>query len=494
MKKIILIFLSAIILSFCACAQEKRISQTDSTKATESMVTSESTVADSGNDTVEIPISTESDSSIDTENIPTPDTVSAPETIFTPVTDPPSEATEPDPSITEEIQATEMTATVTEPPEESKAPEEVIYIDDPDEDDDYKDIPNKGGGSVKNHMFSLKDSEITLKFTFPSNWQLTQNESGGYTVSLEKEIGSFFKGSANDSDIWKTVDTVSVNSKSLSIERNIEKFGAGEGLRFRYRYVYSLKEKGEDKIMTLTLDYARVFSNIADKLLNNVIQESLYSDPKFGSLEHLADGSILIVGNSFIRTSSIGNILFEMIQSNGKKLRINALSQGYAKVGTYTASSSVMSDIKSGKYDAVFMCGLYSADEIANVKVLKDACDNSETDLIIFPAHNENRSVIESAVDSFPNLTLLDWKAEIDMFINHGADKWDFCQNDSHKHSTPLAGYIGSHMIYRAIYGEVPHAKITSSINQGTIESKLGDYVELGYITVTDKSDVIYVG
>ena len=484
MKKIIIISLLALTLSFCGCADNGDQIAADSGDI-KAPVTENNTIADTEKTTEETEISPESETLVTTE---APGTTAFPEseTEAEPVTEP----------ITKAVIEAPDTEPLTEAPETDApaVPEDIVYSDDPEEDDDYLDIPNRGGVSVMDMMFSVTDSEITLKIPLPSNWQFEKSENGEYIITAAKEIGKFFTGEAADLDIWKTVNTESAESGDLKILRHIEKFGSKDALRFRYRYIYSFSENGEERLITLILDYESVLSTIAEKLLSGVIPSSLNSDPKFGELAHLKDGSLLILGNSFIRTSAIGSILSETMQKNSKKCTVNAISRGYAQVGTYTADTAIMSDIKSGKYSAVFICGLYSADEIANLEVLKNACDSSDTNLIIFPAHNENRSVIDAAAKKFPELTLFDWKAEIDMFINSGADKWDFCKNDSHKHSTPLAGYVGAHMIYRAIYGEVPKADLTYSIKQTDIDPILGDYTDLGYITATDKTDVTYVG
>jgi hypothetical protein len=67
--------------------------------------------------------------------------------------------------------------------------------------------------------------------------------------------------------------------------------------------------------------------------------------------------------------------------------------------------------------------------------------------------------------------------------------------NDSHKHSTPLAGYVGASMIYRALYGEMPTTEVSYSacgVSQGTVEGLLGDYVETGIIYGASKSTIYF--
>ena len=104
----------------------------------------------------------------------------------------------------------------------------------------------------------------------------------------------------------------------------------------------------------------------------------------------------------------------------------------------------------------------------------------------------ENGRVISSATSSHPDLVCLNWKAEIDALIQTGIDKWEFCRDDEHKHSTALAGYVGAHMIYRALYGTPPFGPMWDAIDQQYAEDMLGSYVETGYIKQMDTSQILY--
>ena len=139
----------------------------------------------------------------------------------------------------------------------------------------------------------------------------------------------------------------------------------------------------------------------------------------------------------------------------------------------------------------MFICGLYSGDEILNLVNLKEACDKSETKMILFPAHNESRDVINTALKKHPDYEIIDWKNEIDNFIISGISKWEFCVNDQHLHSTYLAGYVGAHMIYRSIYG-VPQGKVSETITQKHVDSLLGDYKKTGIVEFNNLNTINY--
>jgi hypothetical protein len=105
---------------------------------------------------------------------------------------------------------------------------------------------------------------------------------------------------------------------------------------------------------------------------------------------------------------------------------------------------------------------------------------------VLFPAHNENRDVIRAVSAAYPELLLLDWKYEIDaLAVEKGLSKWDFCVDDAHDHSTESAGYVGAAMIYRALYNEMPNARLSMTVSQAYIDALLGDYVTTGYVTKT---------
>lgn len=199
------------------------------------------------------------------------------------------------------------------------------------------------------------------------------------------------------------------------------------------------------------------------------------------------DCKILIIGNSFVGSSNIVNIANEMFENNQKSCYIEAETTLGSGVSPYTQDIELMTTIKSGYYDAVLMCGLYGTWELDPASIMVSACKNSDTKLIIFPAHNEDRTTIDAAARNFKTAYLLDWKAELDALIENGVDKWELCIDDVHLHSTPLAGYVGAHMLYRAIYNEYPENPVSRSFSQETADELLGSYVKTGVIPATAK-------
>ena len=354
--------------------------------------------------------------------------------------------------------------------------------EDDNENDDYLDIECKLASGYCNHKFGFQDSDIFLNIKVPLEWEFYRYDGESYEIKRNNElVGSLCVGDGS-LDNWITVSTDVFSKNNITVHKYIEKFGTGESLAFRYRFVYTFIDSQIEKFITLIADYSEIDFSTSCMLTDmNLIHLSDLT--RYGDLSDVGESpSILILGNSFIGSSKIGNILNEMTEVNGKTAQITAISRGYATVATYIEDEFIMTDIKNGQYDLVLICGLYSNVEVQNLNILKMACDESGAKLVVFPAHNEKSNVITLAINRYPDLYFLNWRDEINLFIDSGYNKYDFCINDSYSHSNSLAGYIGAHMIYRSIYGEAPKEALSYSINQSYVNNMLGSYVELSYI------------
>ena len=353
------------------------------------------------------------------------------------------------------------------------------YTDDSSEDEFYKDITcvdHKEFKEIDVHISGLNDF-ITLRI--PKLWDIVGSGSEYNIVYDGRNIGKISKGISDDLYNWKTVKAAETNLESVKIYTYIDKFGAKESLRFRHRVYFEFESESG---FTLEVNYKEITSvNIASMQYRAAVRP-VTSDPKMGCLNISDPKNILIIGNSFINSSSIYSILTEMMSDNWKDCNVDAYSRGYATVKTYAEDEYVMSSIRNREYDAVFVCGFYSDDEIDQFRKILNACKSSGTKAVVFPAHNEGATSAKTAANIDTEVAFLNWKGEIDSFIKNGMSKWDFCVQDSHSHSNELAGYIGAHMIYRALYGQCPEGKISSSITQNHVDKKLGDYVETGII------------
>lgn len=395
------------------------------------------------------------------------------------------------PSIPDDTSAADVTTaapvTTTEPAQTSQTPETTVPepVTTVSEDELYKDIVCQTSEKYVNSLFSYKNSNFTVCYYLPDEWVLTPaSDENGYTLERDSTVfGKLISGEVSDTEAWTPVATREKARNGLSTTEYIERSGTGDTLKFRYRYLYSFEESGTTRTLTLVADYDQVCSQTADHLLGRSDLTDTTSRTQFNTLASAKDSSILILGNSFIGSSDIGNILNEMFVNNQRRCKVNAISRGYAEVDTYVNDTELMSSILNGAYDAVFICGLYSGDQLTPLQALSGICQRSNTRLVIFPAHNEPTAVINAAMKNNPGLVCLNWKNEIDSLIATGLSRWIFCVDDTYDHSKPLAGYVGAHMIYRAIYGEVPRADMKRSITQTEIDAHIKNYADTANIS-----------
>ena len=362
-----------------------------------------------------------------------------------------------------------------------------------DENKEYLKIPLQECPGVVKNYYGAKGANQTIRLKLYETWEERDDGEGGRILLRDgKEIGRIVLGAADDLEEWTWLDQKTFSGISgLSINQYLEKSGTGDTLRFRHRYSYAYRENGSVCQITLTVTYGELDEHAQDALLTEVAYGEHTLDPKFNVLSDLRDKPIVVVGNSFIASSEIGIIYNKIAQKNGKGDLMMAVAEGYATVKTYAESEYFINRIENGDWSAVFVCGFY-ADMNYELGIIKRACDKSGTRLIIFPAHNENRNMIERAKRAYPDLICIDWKREIDELIAEGRDKWDFCYDDEHLHSTPLAGYVGAMMIWRAIYGEMPSVEL-DCIDQEKYDPILGDYLTSPGIERIELSKVIFL-
>lgn len=369
------------------------------------------------------------------------------------------------------VPSTTTAATTTVPPvtEPPKAPYEELAC-----------RPATGFGDM---VFGFSKDSTLIELSYPTDWTISAADDGFEILRDGSAVGYLCGSAAPDAAAFTVLKTDELSGDGLRITRYIEQKSGEE--RYRYRYVYRYSTNGYVRLLTLVAAYEEVDERSANTLLRNAELIDRYVSDTVGVLapyfEYLGGpSSVAILGNSFVNSSKIGNNLREMMENGGWTCEVTAISRGYARVGTYTSDAAMMAKIRAGEYDVIFICGFYGEAEVENLGILREACIASGTELVIFPAHNEGASIIAAAEAAYPDLLCLNWKAEINRLIEGGVDKWDMCIDDAHDHSTPLAGYVGAHMIYRALYDELPTAPMKNTLTQSNIDRILGDYTQIG--------------
>jgi hypothetical protein len=336
-------------------------------------------------------------------------------------------------------------------------------------------------------------NRLGLLLRLPEAWRLEKQPTKSFNIYTDgRHIGRIAWGFDEKDDGWRELCVESMASGDLDIKISIEKsVSSGE---YRHFICFAFAENGEMQRITLAVDYRELGEAAISEMKTYAECKAVGSDPQLGiiDIENSNSDRILILGNSFIGTSSIGPILREMIAQSGKETSVVSYSRGYAHVDTYAYDENVMADIEQGLYSAVFICGFHNNEQAEHLAVMKKACDASGTELFIFPAHNEQPVAIQYAYEQVEGVRLLNWKDEIQSFIDSGLDKWYFCINDAHLHSNENAGYIGAHMIYRTIFGEMPTYTESETVSLTFLDLILPGYAQTGmtYITKGAKLNV----
>ncbi len=361
-------------------------------------------------------------------------------------------------------------------------------------DNAYLDIERFKPDSFKERYFAIRGSKYVLSFSAPREWSFSKIGNDKYKIYRSgTEIGIASRGIVDSDDEWSIVAEKKKDKKTMLADEYVEKRGSGEGVEYRYRWCYSYTENNVDEQINIIVTCSEAPDLSSYYMLTLSSLKEAQTKTCFGEIGELDSPKILVVGNSFVGTSEIGDCLKEMLIANGKGGDVYSISIGMGNIGRYANNDTVMLEITQGGYDLVVMSGFYTSDDSTALGIIKDACDNASSILVTLPAHNENITSARSSSRKCEVLCL-EWLTEIDNFIKGGVDKWDLCYNDSYYHSTPLAGYIGAHMIYRAIYSECPSAPVEFPMSQSEIDAVLGDYSSTGSVNVVDPTLIKYFG
>ncbi len=341
--------------------------------------------------------------------------------------------------------------------------------------------------------FSIKNSNTMIHLAIPKEWELVKNKAGYTIVKNSQTIGNVTAlGSTSSAGESVNVFLGEITVGGIRVTHSIDRVNSDKKPSYTRTLGYHYDDKkGNRNNINITVAYQEIDSSAVVTMMTEAEKSIASTEKNMGALQ-IRDNrnSILILGNSFVNTSQIGSILQTMC---GSGVSVEAHSRGYASVATYTDDAYMMQNIRAGSYSAVFMCGLYSRQDVLELKKIVEACEDSDTKIAVFPAHNENRSCINDAALACPSAVLIDWKAEIDALIDTGVDYSYFCIADTHKHSTPLAGYVGAHMIYRAVFNKIPQTTSFNEVSKSQI-NLLGEYASVGAVGLAEKDAIYTIG
>lgn len=349
----------------------------------------------------------------------------------------------------------------------------------------YKDIicqsiPESGWKTVE--LVSKSDNScITL--SIPKNWEIKD----GKILEKGKEIGEITTKSPNKS--INSYENYSLNAGTTVFRRSIEEYSIKGKTEYKRLFkVSKYTEMVGSNIFYILIDYSKLDNAAATKMLGSFAY--LGADREMPEIEN--DSKVfLILGNSFLNTSKIAEFLSDMLITDGSNYTVEIRFGG--TVVDFASDKALISEIENGNFAYIFQCGFYynSAHTVTvtdSFKTIIDACKKSATSLVAFPAHNEHNVEINNMLSCYGDVYCLNWKEEINSLIESGVSyttltEGDFCINDNYKHSTPLAGYVGAHLIYRNIFGKMPpELSSTAPLDMSTINNKLLTYPTTGIV------------
>lgn len=340
--------------------------------------------------------------------------------------------------------------------------------------------------------FALGNDFLALSLSLPDDWKFSRTGTESYRILRKgKEIGAI--GTTAPAKIREMQFVDWIENDDLYCDYSLIRIGEKDGdIRRLFTALYSCY--GIQRLLYLNVDPTELDEDACAHILWEIgICPTITPLPERAG-EPL---SIMIFGNSFVRTSEIGDQLRHMIEESGEECAVDAVSISSATM-SYLAYNTLtqqhVKNIRDGKYNIVFQCGFYYDDDLNAFRTLQQACAESGTRLIIFPAYNERQPVLDKAFAAFPEVRVLNWRQEIYGLIDTGISQWDFCINDSYRHSKPLAGYVGAHMIYRMIFGKLPQPVISERpLTMTYIKSLLLDYPETGVVPGMQTTDVLLI-
>ena len=355
----------------------------------------------------------------------------------------------------------------------------------------YKDIERKTSKGLSLRYFSFDDKDIfALSVLMPIEWTISEDTEGYSIVRDGENIGTIKLGKTAALPNETVCESETNANDGVSCEWSIV-YGGEE---FIHRFVYSCEISEKERSMTFEVEYDELDMTALKKAKYSMALRQTMTDAGLGTIDISArpgEKPILILGNSFVGTSCVGEIFARMCEaSSNHKYDVVWEAQGMATVSQNW--SECAQSMRDGAYAAVFMCGFYGQGDVAAFGDFVDICKASNTPIVIFPAHNE--STASNAVRMYPDAYYLDWKGELNLLISLGVDRWDLCIDDYYDHSTPLAGYVGAHMIYRALFGEMPPVinKYNADVSYDLVVKKLGDYAQTGTLKLIKDDVAVY--
>ena len=341
-------------------------------------------------------------------------------------------------------------ATTDTPPPETDPPETEPPIPD------RATIPCNAVSEWREIGINWKDTTEAIALKVPTAWEFWEYEPETYQLLYDGlAVGTL--STVTPTDSFTRILTEFHDTADILVDYEVRLYKERNEYVYKHSFAFVITADGRKLHAYIEIDYDQLDADAVSHMLSS-IQHVGYREGnlKIPLAQSNRSDKIFIIGNSFVRTSSVGTFLQNFIKTGDKETEVvwksvnGAVARGYV-------TNEILDPIRKGEYSVVFLCGLYYDEDIPVIGTFLKACEQSDTLLVVFPAHNERQPQITKAKEVYPTVFFLDWKREINDIIAVKNNFWEFCQNDAWHHSKPPAGYIGAHMIYMALFDEVPN-------------------------------------
>lgn len=339
-------------------------------------------------------------------------------------------------------------------------------------------------------LFSCGEASNLLELTLPNNWEIKKATNKLSIICDDKVVGYIYKSADKPfpplSESRRTVGDISIYEGTFDNDGTVYR---------RIIFTYESPTRKSESIC-IDVEYYYLSKNALSRMMTIISCKKTYTDTYYNLLNGKKDTySVLIFGNSFLDTSDLANSINELSQGSIVAESI-VIEDGQAD--DFLNDRWCMSRILSMEYDIVLLGGLYPDEKnIKAANTIFSVCSAENIDFAIMPAHNEDRETIKKTLEYYGSgslMKLLDWKNEIESLIESGISIDYFCNDNPDKNSTPLAGYVGANMIYRAIFGKAPTYDMSAKILSSNELKILHDYLDKGCAKIyTPESTVYYL-
>lgn len=319
--------------------------------------------------------------------------------------------------------------------------------------------------------FTYSSSNSEIDISFPDDWSFKKSGKA-YEISRNGTV----IGAVTNIPSPKPEQIFNLKSdsaKGFKYSRSVHK----NGDRYTYCICFSHTVDTETVHLTIEVDYAELCTAAVTRLINDSLLYNVTDNIRGDLTLKNSSKQIVVCGNSFIGSSQLIRWFNQMCQISGNGYSMQSGLEHMMVSDGHTWNER----LKNGEFSAILLCGFYSDDQEDIIKPLKELCKQTNTLLIIFPAHNESPGWVNKALSQNPDLPFIGWQNEIQALIDLGVDYNDMCVDDMHQHTTHLGGYVGAHMIYRSLFKQMPPMiEGTNQLNFSDIKNSLGDYITTG--------------